>query len=137
MQIFSIGEVATDTVRDLWSKSRYSARIKAISKDITIKDSEYKQITFTTGTENVFYTVAAEDIGINTVLLKWDNIRNVSSIIVSTTGSPDSVIFLTDSDKSNGRKLIEGLKAGTNYTFNIYLGELMLRGTVTAKTKAV
>ncbi|MDD4972545.1 MAG: hypothetical protein PHT07_24200 [Paludibacter sp.] len=135
LQVFSLDGVSTFTVDNLWSQSRYSARIKAVSKDSTIKDSEYKKITFITGTENIFYSVASSDISSHSVLLKWDKTKNVSKIVVSTVGTADVIISLSASDREAGQKLIENLLSGTNYIFKIYL-EDMLRGNLAVKTLA-
>ncbi len=132
LQVIPLDGVDEYTVQDLWSDTIYSARIKGLSKISTIKDSEYEQITFRTGIENIFYAVAATDIGTNQVLLKWDKTKTVSTIVVSTAGAADTVVPVSASDA--GEKLIPALTAATSYTFKIYFGE-MLRGTVSAKTK--
>lgn len=133
LQIIPVSGASEYIVENLWSNMRYSARIKAVSTNSTIKDSEYKQITFKTGTENIFYNVATEDIGTDHVLLKWDNSKDVSQIVVSAPNAANVVISLSSSDKTNGRKLIQNLNSNTTYTFTIYLGE-MLRGTISVKT---
>ncbi len=132
LQVIPLDGVDEYTVEDLWSDTIYSARIKALSKISTIKDSEYETVTFRTGIENIFYAVAATDIGTDQVLLQWDKTKTVSGIVVSTGGAADIVIPLSASDA--GQKLITALKAATSYTFKIYFGE-MLRGTVSVKTK--
>lgn len=135
LQVFSINESkSTFEVKDLWGETRYSARIKSVSNDPGIKDSEYKQITFMTGAENIFYTVANEDIGINSILLKWVKGKDVSHIVVSTAGVDDRLIVISPDDISAGEKLIGGLNPGTAYTFKIYLGT-RLRGTINTTTK--
>ena len=134
LQVIPLDAVDEYTVGDLWSDTIYSARIKALSKISTIKDSQYEQVTFRTGIENIFYAVAANDISSNHVLLKWDKTKSVSQIVVSTTGAADVIIPLSASDGVTGQKIIEGLTARTKYTFKIYLGE-MLRGTISASTK--
>jgi len=134
IQVFTVKDSMTKTVSNLWSQTRYSARVKAISQNSDVEDSKYKETTFITGTENIFYTVENENIGINTVLLKWNNEKNVSHIVVSTEGVDDIFVTLSSLEKSAGEKLIEGLNASTAYTFKIYLGE-MLRGTVLITTK--
>jgi len=48
LQHFSIDGVTSYTVDNLLNKTVYSARIKAVSKDSTIKNSEFKEITFIT-----------------------------------------------------------------------------------------
>ncbi|MDD4190625.1 MAG: hypothetical protein PHI28_04805 [Mangrovibacterium sp.] len=133
LQIFPIDGVSDYSIGDLWSNSRYSARIKAISKDGSVKDSEYKQTTFVTGIENIFYDISPENIFADHILLEWDNSKNVSTIVISADGSADTTVELSGSDIEQGKKIIENLKNKTNYTFKIFLGE-MLRGTVSTKT---
>ena len=132
LQVIALDGVDEYTVENLWSDTIYSARIKALSKISTIKDSGYEQISFRTGTENIYYAVATADIGTDRVLLKWDKTKTVSKIVVSAAGAQDIVIPLSASDA--GQKLVTGLKAATSYTIKIYFEE-MLRGTVLVKTK--
>ena len=132
-QTFSLDGVDEYAIEDLWSVSRYSARIKAISKVGDIKNSEYNQITFVTGAENTFYALKDNDISFNSVNLKWDNKKSVDKIIVSSAGTPDVTVTLSAEDKAAGEKLIKNLKPATNYTFIIYLGE-MPRGSISAVT---
>lgn len=132
LQVIPLDGVDEYTVGDLWSDTIYSARIKGLSKISTIRDSEYEQITFRTGIENIFYAVAATDIGSDQILLKWDKTKTVSKIVVSSVGAPDAIISVSVSDA--GQKLVTALKKATSYTFKIYFGE-MLRGTVSVKTK--
>ncbi|MEI7504943.1 MAG: fibronectin type III domain-containing protein, partial [Paludibacter sp.] len=69
------------SIQDLWSNTRYSARIMAVSKDPKIKDSKFLAITFKTKTENIFYEVPAADIATNQVQLKWNALKQVSKIV--------------------------------------------------------
>jgi len=122
------------TLQDLWSNSRYSARIKAVSKDPKIKDSNFLAITFKTGTENIFYTVPASDITSNQVTLKWNALKKVSKIVYYVERSTFKVfVNLTDADIVAGVKLIPGLSEGGTYVFEIYFGD-MLRGTTKVDT---
>lgn len=135
LQLFSIDESESNfEVKELWGDTRYSARIKSVSNDPDIKDSEYKQITFKTGIENIFYSVAAENISTNSVLLKWVSGKDVSHIVVSAAGVEDRMVALSNDDKNTGEKLIGGLNPGIAYTFKIYVG-IRLRGTISATTK--
>jgi len=136
LQVFPLDGLEEYTVSDLWSNSRYSARIKAVSKVTGVQDSGYKIINFKTGTENIFYTVAENQIGADNILVKWNSAKNVSKIVCSSAGNADVTVTLSASDKSAGQLLFSGLKSGTAYTFKIYLGE-MIRGTVSATTKSV
>lgn len=133
LQVIPLDAVDEYIIGDLWSDTIYSARIKAVSKISTIKDSEYELVTFRTGVGNIFYAVADDDIGSNQVLLKWDKTKSVSKIVVSTANAEDVIITLSASEEA-GQKLIEGLNSGTAYAFKIYLGE-MLRGTISVSTK--
>ncbi|MEA4937041.1 MAG: hypothetical protein VB102_10425 [Paludibacter sp.] len=135
LQVFSLDGVAEYQVDDLWSSSRYSVRIKAISKDSTIKDSEYKQIQFMTGVENIFYAINSANVSVSSVWLEWNNAKSVNRIVISTKDTPDREVQLSITNISEGKKLIDGLSANKAYTFKIYKGE-MLRGTVSVMTKA-
>lgn len=48
LKVFALDGVDNFTISDLMSKTRYSARIKSVSKNALVKDSDYKQITFIT-----------------------------------------------------------------------------------------
>ena len=133
LKVIPLDGVIFYTVGDLYSLTRYSARIKAISKDALIKNSDYQSITFVTGVENIFYTVASSDIGKNQILIKWLTPKNVSQLVVSTAGVADVIIPLSATDQTIGQKLAVNLANNTTYTFKIYFGD-MLRGTVSAKT---
>ena len=48
LKVFALDGVDNFTISDLMNDARYSARIKSVSKNPLVKDSEYKQITFIT-----------------------------------------------------------------------------------------
>ena len=132
LQVFEV-EGAVEYTLDLWGYTEYSARVKAISKTPNVNDSEYQDVTFTTGGEDIFYSVADGEIGESSVLLKWLQGKAVSHIIGSSIGSNDMTINLTAEDISAGQKLIEGLTGlsqGLPYTFKIFNGEQQ-RGIIT------
>lgn len=133
LKVIPLDGVTIYSIGDLYSSTRYSARIKAISKDKTIKDSEYKSITFLTGIENIFNTVPTADIGKNQILIKWNSLKTVSQLVVSTAGIADVILPLSASDQTSGKKLADNLTSNTSYIFKIYNGD-MLRGTMTVKT---
>lgn len=135
VQEFSINNASSIVISDLWSSARYSARIKAVSKNSSIKNSEYNQITFRTAIENIFYEIGTDDISSTAVLLKWDASKRVTDVTVSATSVPEYKISLLEVDMEGGQKLVESLQAGKSYTFKIYNGD-MLRGTLTVTTKA-
>jgi hypothetical protein len=134
LQVFTIKGISSYTVQNLWSQTMYSARIKTVSSDPSTEESGWQEITFKTETENIFNEVAIEDIGINSVLLRWDMGKDVTHIVVSAEGKNDINVTLSKSDSATGKKLISGLSAGAKYTFKIYLDK-MLRGTISVTTK--
>lgn len=132
-QVFSIDSTATFLVENLYSESAYTARIKAVSKDPAIKDSDYQELLFTTGIENIFYEVPDANISAGQVLLQWDPLKEVSAIVVSAEGVPDHTVTLSPAEISSGETQIGGLNPNTSYVFKIYRGD-MLRGTISVMT---
>lgn len=133
LSVIPLDNAVSYAIQDLLSYTRYSARIKAVSKDASIRNSDYQSITFVTGVENIFYTVASSDIGKNQILVKWLTPKSVSQLVVSKAGVADEIIPLSASDQSIGQKLVVNLTNNTSYTFKIYFGSI-LRGTVSVKT---
>jgi hypothetical protein len=134
---FDLGDTTKWTVKGLRSNERFSARLKAVSKDGNIKDSEFSASTLRT-IENIFTSqtngvVAAANITASTVKLTWAAGKNVTSIL-QTTGGVNSTILLDATDISAKTKTISGLTSATNYVFKIQYND-MIRGTVTAITK--
>ena len=76
-----------------------------------------------------------ENIGVNNVLLNWDNEMTVSHLALSSEGIEDEIIELIETEISGGERLIENLKPGTSYTITIYF-EDKPRGSVTFTTKS-
>lgn len=136
LQVISLDKnyYTTTENENLWSNTRYSARIKAVSSvDGAIKDSEYQEVTFVTGSEETFYSVESDNIGFDWVQLNWIPGKNVDKIIVSSAGVSDVTISLTADEIAAGEKLIENLNLGTDYTFTIYFGERP-RGAISVAT---
>jgi hypothetical protein len=133
LQVIPLDELSKYKLTDLWSLSRYSARIKSVSKDASIDDSEWNQITFKTGQENILYSIGLDDIGFDYVNLKWDKSKIVTHIIVSSEGSSDRTVTLSSEDITSGMKRIEGLNSGTKYILKICRGE-QIRGQATVTT---
>jgi hypothetical protein len=119
LQTFLIEGSNSLVVDDLWSLTRYSARVKSVSDNPATKDSEWQELTFRTGQENIFYGLEDEDIGVNSVMLKWNDQKDVSHIVLSSEGIEDVTITISDSEISAGEKLINDLSPGKQYTFKI------------------
>ncbi|MEA5126677.1 MAG: fibronectin type III domain-containing protein [Proteiniphilum sp.] len=134
-QQIELGEVNTYILTELWSSTRYSARIKAISKKTGVKDSEFIAVTFRTGVENIFFTPDEEDITETSILLSWDKNKEVDKVTISATGMTTRIVSLSQTEIVAGKANIEELNKATSYTFRIYKGE-MLRGTITVMTVA-
>lgn len=116
-------------VENLLSNTAYWARIKCVSTDGSLKDSQYNTLTFTTQQENIIYAPKTGDVGIDYVKLSWDSVRVVTNITV-TKGTDAAVNYvLTAAEKEHGKKEFSGLLANTKYTFKIYNGDSWLRGT--------
>ena len=135
LQTFSIQDSASLIIEDLWSYTRYSARIKSLSQNTTTKNSEWQEITFTTGLENLFYTsLVDENLGVDSVLLIWNKEKEVTHLVISTENADDITINLTETETTNGERLIENLYPNTPYTITIYRNE-MPRGNISFTTK--
>ncbi len=135
LQVIPLEGIAYFLLEDLWSTTVYSARIKSVSGQPGIKDSEYSAVTFTTGIENIFYTVDSSAISSDSVSLSWDPSKIVSRIEVAAGEEVVRTVELTSPEISEGSRTITGLKENTTYIFRIYNGE-MLRGSVTVTTPA-
>lgn len=120
-------------LKELRSQSRYSARIKAVSKKPAVRDSEYQMITFTTGLENIFYQPAPADISATTVELSWEAGKAVSHIEISSGKELVRSITLAEEHITMGHILIQELDPGKQYTFQIFNADI-LRGTISAQT---
>lgn len=124
---------STYRLEDLWGSTRYSARIKSVSTNPAIADSEYQSITFMTQSENIFYQVEPSDIGIDYIIVKWDNTKSVDHIVVSVEEDEIKIVQLSAEDIQSGQKQISDLEQGTEYQFSIYQNE-RFRGSVKATT---
>ena len=134
VQSIPLGKVSYHNFSDLWSNTRYSARIKSVSANTNVADSDFQEITFVTQTENIFYMISDQNIGTDWVVINWLDSKSVSHVTVSTVGTPEVSLNISDDEKAIGEKQITGLTSGTEYTIRIYLSE-MLRGTTSVTTK--
>jgi hypothetical protein len=136
IQVFTLGDTTKWTVSNLYSNTIFSARLKAVSKDGILSDSDYKTSTLLP-IENILTlsagSVAAADIFSNRIVLKWNKAKNITHITQTVTGVSET-IPISESEKLAGNKTLIGLLPATYYTFNICLND-MVRGTVKAKTK--
>ncbi len=121
-------------IGDLRSQTRYSARIKAVSKKSTVKDSEYQTISFVTGLENIFFETDSANIFPTSVEILWESEKTVTHIDIENGSELLKRITLTEGQIAAGSLLVENLDPDKLYTFRIYNNEV-LRGSITVLTK--
>lgn len=118
----------TYTVEGLDGDTDYFLRIQAESSSIS--ESKWTDITFKTGSEQIFKTVAAEDLGATEVTLRWTAGAAATSIVVN----PDNITYtVTADDIAAGAATVPGLTGETAYTAVLYNNE-KVRGTITFTT---
>lgn len=133
VQSYEVADTTAYLLENLLSNTRYSARIKCISQDPNVKDSEYNTGTFVTQQENLFYSFEPGAITPYGASLHWDSLKVVTHVEISTEGVDVIKLPLSSWEKEHGRKEIENLTPGTSYTFSIYNNEIF-RGSLTAST---
>ena len=125
------------TVSNLQGETKYSFRIKAITKDDSSKDSKWSTAYAQTDPENILSGVNEEtDITATTVTLKWPAGQTATSIVATENGSFASNVIshtVTADEIAAGTATISGLSPETSYTIKLY-NNTKTRGTVSVKT---
>ena len=124
------------TFEGLLSLTDYYGRIKSVSIDNSLKDSEYKIFTFRTGQENIFFAPRPADIGVGNILMRWDYLQTVTHLKVSHTIGDvtiEDVVIDISNVVTAGEYNVTGLNSNTEYLFEIFSGEIR-RGVLTEKT---
>ena len=106
------------TFNGLQFDTKYSVRVKAITKSAPTRDSKWNTGTFFRTDVKQFLKAPAEsDITDKTVLLKWtvEPGFDVTSVTVGPVTRN-----LTDAEKTAGQATVEGLTAETEYTAYLY-----------------
>ncbi len=110
------------TVYSLEGETTYSIRVKAIRPDGT--ESAWAKGTFKTGTEQIFLTPDASQIGKTWITLSWVPAgTKVTTIEVVKSGETLRTITLTDEQIAAGECTVEELEVERTYTFYLYNGE--------------
>lgn len=122
-------------VSNLKGGTRYSARLKSITKTAEIPESKYDMVTFLTKSEQIFKGIITTEKTDISVILHWDATGADITHIVLTSLADGSIINyqLTDADKTAALKLFDGLKGSTTYTAVIYNADNK-RGELTFRT---
>lgn len=124
--------------KDLLGETKYSVRMKAVSKN-SGKESAYSSFFFKTPGEQIFTNVSAE---LNQVKLQWEPGTEVNRITLASQpdgsesyGTPVEY-EVTPAEAQAGEKTITGLQMGTSYQALIYNGETR-RGNITFRTSGL
>ncbi len=119
---------STSYLVELGGETRYSARIRANASDTT-KSSKYNgTLTFKTPAENIFNGYQSYMNDIHKTEIKWLPGANVTHLVYTAIGLPDSTVTVTASEALAGKKEVSALP-NANYTVKIY-NRTNLRGNV-------
>jgi hypothetical protein len=127
------GQVTYYRFADLWHNTVYSTRIKAISSNPALADSEYQTLVFTPKFD-FFQTIADSDITATSVSVKWTPGKQLERIVAYASGTGNTNFTVTPAEQSAGQKTLSGLTSGKNYTLTGFFGEFP-RGTIQFTTK--
>ncbi|NDP21055.1 MAG: hypothetical protein GZ091_08245 [Paludibacter sp.] len=127
----------------LVGNTRYFVRVKAISNNPKQEDSGYLRWIITTPQEQIFsnivlsatniYNLKSEDVDTASVILRWNPMMKVTSIIKQKTlplPATRDTIALTGGNLVSGNVTLSSLDNDATYTFNI-LRDSYLRGSIT------
>ena len=106
-------------IKDLEATTRYSARIKAVSKD-NLPESKWGAITFKTPSEQIMNPVTDGDKTSSSVRLSWKAGEKVTKIELLKGGAVVLEKTLTAEEIAAGEVTLTGLEAGTAYQANLY-----------------
>lgn len=99
-------------------QTQYSVRVKGVSTS-GLSDSKWAGVAFKTDAENIFSTLAGEDIKATSVTLSWPAGSDVTNFVI-TPGDINRPI--TDEEKAAGMATITGLTGETAYKVFLYRG---------------
>jgi len=129
-------DTTTCSVSGLMSNTMLYARIKATSKDGSVKYADFRNSTIFLY-ENIFLNQTADVLSTSyvtqtTVKLSWTANRNVTSII-KISGAVSDTTQLQPATIAAKTITFSGLLKNSDYTFKIY-NKNVLRGVVAART---
>lgn len=118
------------TVTGLMGETWYSFRVKSVDANAA-KESKWSTASIETGKEQIFKSVADEDIKAKQVTLRWPA-GEAAATITLTPG--DIEYTVTDADIAAGAATITGLTPETEYTAVMKRSNGLTRGTITFTT---
>lgn len=119
----------TYTFTQLEGETTYSIRVKSTATGHN--DSKWSIISRSTDSEQIFQTVANEDVTHTTVTLRWTAGEQASTIILTPADVEPHTV--TSDEIQAGAATIEGLTPDCSYTAVLKNGE-KTRGTITFRT---
>jgi hypothetical protein len=118
----------TSYLAELAGETRYSVRIRANAADSTKSSKFNGTLTFKTPAENIFTGYSSYMDDIHKTNVKWLPGANVTHLVYTAVGLPDSTVAISASEALAGEKEVSALP-NANYTVKIY-NKTILRGTV-------
>lgn len=117
---------------ELDASTLHSVRMRGVSSNGLY--SEYVQLMFQTPDENIF--TGEQDISNDEITVRWVQTDKVTHLSVVEDATGEYILeqyALTPDEIASAEISVDGLKAGTYYTFTIYNNE-KARGSVSVKT---
>ena len=118
----------TSYLVELGGQTRYSVKVRANASDTT-KSSKYNgTLTFKTPAENIFTGYESYMNDIHTTEIKWLPGANVTQLVYSANGLPDTTLIVSAGEALAGKKVVSALPNAT-YTIKIF-NRTIQRGSV-------
>lgn len=118
------------TVTGLMGETWYSFRVKSVDANAA-KESKWSTASIETGKEQIFKTVADEDIKAKQVTLRWP----AGEVAATITLNPGNIEYaITEADIAAGAATITGLTPETEYTAVMKRSNGLTRGTISFTT---
>ncbi len=120
----------------LVSRTKYYVRVRTNAKDSTKSSLWLTSNAFSITGEQLFLALSAADIIDKSVILRWQTTTALSKIVLKPASGAEVVVNLTDPESQAGKKQVDGLKASTTYTAEIFTSTGKSKGILTFTTKA-
>jgi len=109
-------------------ETTYTVRVRAIGQGID--DSKWTSVTFTTGTEQIFFPVNPEEVTATSVVLRWP----AGEMATHITLEPGGIVRQVSAPEvANGAAQVTNLVGETEYIAKL-MNQNKVRGTISFKT---
>lgn len=122
----------TDTEIDI--KTDYYLRVKALGRDGADDSNWLISEPFQITGQIFILPVQEYDVVTNAARIKWEVEDVLTKIVLTPQGGAPFEVAISETEASAGEKTVSGLNANTNYTAEIFKGEVT-KGVVTFRTK--